>query len=155
MIFRYSITTICMLALASISIAMNQDQVRESDKNSTVLERPLPPAFADELEVGSQLEVFDLILTDESVQKLEKQGRLVLKVSEDVAETVTSIQVRLENSLPTTDFMKLTTSPHWNPQNNTLVFRFADKLLSQLKHCLLYTSPSPRDRTRSRMPSSA
>ena len=26
---------------------------------------------------------------------------------------------------------------------------------SQLKNCLLYTSPSPRDRTRSRMPSSA
>ena len=25
----------------------------------------------------------------------------------------------------------------------------------QPKHCLLYTSPSPRDRTRSRMPSSA
>ena len=24
-----------------------------------------------------------------------------------------------------------------------------------LEHCLLYTSPSPRDRTRSRMPSSA
>ena len=27
--------------------------------------------------------------------------------------------------------------------------------IAQLKHCLLYTSPSPRDRTRSRMPSSA
>ena len=27
--------------------------------------------------------------------------------------------------------------------------------LAQLIHCLLYTSPSPRDRTRSRMPSSA
>ena len=27
--------------------------------------------------------------------------------------------------------------------------------LEQLKDCLLYTSPSPRDRTRSRMPSSA
>ena len=25
----------------------------------------------------------------------------------------------------------------------------------KLNHCLLYTSPSPRDRTRSRMPSSA
>ena len=25
----------------------------------------------------------------------------------------------------------------------------------KLKYCLLYTSPSPRDRTRSRMPSSA
>ena len=30
-----------------------------------------------------------------------------------------------------------------------------DKLVEQLSDCLLYTSPSPRDRTRSRMPSSA
>ena len=29
------------------------------------------------------------------------------------------------------------------------------KLPDDIKHCLLYTSPSPRDRTRSRMPSSA
>ena len=29
------------------------------------------------------------------------------------------------------------------------------QMLQQLKSCLLYTSPSPRDRTRSRMPSSA
>ena len=28
-------------------------------------------------------------------------------------------------------------------------------ITSQYMHCLLYTSPSPRDRTRSRMPSSA
>ena len=28
-------------------------------------------------------------------------------------------------------------------------------LLEHLRRCLLYTSPSPRDRTRSRMPSSA
>ena len=28
-------------------------------------------------------------------------------------------------------------------------------LYQKLKFCLLYTSPSPRDRTRSRMPSSA
>ena len=27
--------------------------------------------------------------------------------------------------------------------------------MAQAKYCLLYTSPSPRDRTRSRMPSSA
>ena len=30
-----------------------------------------------------------------------------------------------------------------------------DKYLASIKSCLLYTSPSPRDRTRSRMPSSA
>ena len=30
-----------------------------------------------------------------------------------------------------------------------------DSLLTQFSHCLLYTSPSPRDATLSRMPSSA
>ena len=30
-----------------------------------------------------------------------------------------------------------------------------EKIIRQVKRCLLYTSPSPRDRTRSRMPSSA
>ena len=33
--------------------------------------------------------------------------------------------------------------------------KFCIKCLRQVKSCLLYTSPSPRDRTRSRMPSSA
>ena len=32
---------------------------------------------------------------------------------------------------------------------------FRDDLYEDYKACLLYTSPSPRDRTRSRMPSSA
>ena len=32
---------------------------------------------------------------------------------------------------------------------------YEGSLLAVLKTCLLYTSPSPRDRTRSRMPSSA
>ena len=31
----------------------------------------------------------------------------------------------------------------------------ADRVAELIKTCLLYTSPSPRDRTRSRMPSSA
>ena len=37
------------------------------------------------------------------------------------------------------------------------IFAFQEdlKLLSLEESCLLYTSPSPRDRTRSRMPSSA
>ena len=35
------------------------------------------------------------------------------------------------------------------------VVMMLDMGVDQLRHCLLYTSPSPRDRTRSRMPSSA
>ena len=38
------------------------------------------------------------------------------------------------------------------PQRQAL---FDTLLARQYEHCLLYTSPSPRDRTRSRMPSSA
>ena len=40
---------------------------------------------------------------------------------------------------------------------NDLPNDFSDlvKLILNLNGCLLYTSPSPRDRTRSRMPSSA
>ena len=36
-----------------------------------------------------------------------------------------------------------------------LGFGRSDQPQARLKDCLLYTSPSPRDRTRSRMPSSA
>ena len=35
------------------------------------------------------------------------------------------------------------------------IFPVKQKFISELDICLLYTSPSPRDRTRSRMPSSA
>jgi len=33
--------------------------------------------------------------------------------------------------------------------------KHTEKAIAEIKACLLYTSPSPRDRTRSRMPSSA
>ena len=43
------------------------------------------------------------------------------------------------------------------PQPEVLLQTTIDLLVKgdMLYHCLLYTSPSPRDRTRSRMPSSA
>ena len=41
-----------------------------------------------------------------------------------------------------------------NNKNNTY-FKNIDENVLEFHICLLYTSPSPRDRTRSRMPSSA
>ena len=38
---------------------------------------------------------------------------------------------------------------------DTPTFDFEGEGYDDIPHCLLYTSPSPRDRTRSRMPSSA
>ena len=40
-----------------------------------------------------------------------------------------------------------------DPQRATVIFQGPENVLYDI--CLLYTSPSPRDRTRSRMPSSA
>ena len=62
-------------------------------------------------------------------------------------------------------FCIFTGQPHQNylePQSNTVVnleglelFSIEEAVAVNSQGCLLYTSPSPRDRTRSRMPSSA
>ena len=41
------------------------------------------------------------------------------------------------------------------PRNEVLLKPQLSGIVAEIMHCLLYTSPSPRDRTRSRMPSSA
>ena len=55
-----------------------------------------------------------------------------------------------EGKSPSNRWIQLATvSENSEPRLRTVVFR------GWYKDCLLYTSPSPRDRTRSRMPSSA
>ena len=44
---------------------------------------------------------------------------------------------------------------HVQDENQELVLVEEGRMGEQQKHCLLYTSPSPRDRQKSRMPSSA
>ena len=53
-----------------------------------------------------------------------------------------AINEMIENNLQGVEFIAVNTDAQ-------------DLKLSKCKTCLLYTSPSPRDRTRSRMPSSA
>ena len=43
----------------------------------------------------------------------------------------------------------------WLPDGSLIIVSMLDRKLMKLKDCLLYTSPSPRDRIASRMPSSA
>ena len=51
---------------------------------------------------------------------------------------------RIESGIDKTDFQRK------EEMKNEIFMK-----MGQAKNCLLYTSPSPRDRTRSRMPSSA
>ena len=95
--------------------------------------------------------------TAELVQILHRQAdKLEMKLAEDGAEEVAKRSrgtprvagrlLRRVRDIALVERAKLVTAV------------IADKALTQLgvdKTCLLYTSPSPRDRTRSRMPSSA
>ena len=51
--------------------------------------------------------------------------------------------------------LSLSTAIHTEADSPENLARFQEEAKQQKKGCLLYTSPSPRDRTRSRMPSSA
>ena len=70
------------------------------------------------------------------------------------AATVATVAPKASRAAPETaktNRFKLKYAPHFNMFKHSA----GDDLTDQLKFCLLYTSPSPRDRTRSRMPSSA
>ena len=49
----------------------------------------------------------------------------------------------------------LLVTPYYNKPTQKGLYEHYKKIADEVSICLLYTSPSPRDRTRSRMPSSA
>ena len=59
-----------------------------------------------------------------------------------VSDDDNAIRIILEESLSSSGF-------------DVKTFSSGDDVVNELKNCLLYTSPSPRDRQKSRMPSSA
>ena len=64
------------------------------------------------------------------------------------AEGMEIYEKALRGEIGKEDALFLARHPH-------ILFKIADALREQEKGCLLYTSPSPRDRQKSRMPSSA
>ena len=66
----------------------------------------------------------------------------------------TNHEYTLPKTLPTGEKIALGQCKRYS-FNQDLVFTSPDFVAYHEKTCLLYTSPSPRDRTRSRMPSSA
>ena len=81
--------------------------------------------FSDTAASRYSLALYELAEENKNVQEIENQSSAVIKL--------------LDNS---EDFESLIKNP-------------TNKKEDQINICLLYTSPSPRDRTRSRMPSSA
>ena len=109
------------------------------------------------LTVGEKVE---LVAEDERKQKLEFTGGsafLISEVKSSGSDTMKEVH-EVEMCMP--DFIKN------DLEENFVITRFDQKISDTVNEvltpiteraiaCLLYTSPSPRDRTRSRMPSSA
>ena len=75
----------------------------------------------------------------------------------EIRTRITSV----ESTMQITSAMKMVSAAKFKRSQDAIVQmrpfakKFNDILLNVSSTCLLYTSPSPRDRTRSRMPSSA
>ena len=102
---------------------------------------------------------FSLINIDDKILLVHNGGGVVMKIEKNIIS-------RLDDSFATMHkfmgdlFVREGQLHHFGGyglwRTNNIMLRFYDgKNQSQQWDCLLYTSPSPRDRTRSRMPSSA
>ena len=107
----------------------------ESDSDRRFLGQRLTEAVVKQVELGTPLTI-----TDPSIANSFLRGRLV----RDQKNTVTENQFDDGRAVRTSFRVEI----DW-------VDRAGVPLMPRRSVCLLYTSPSPRDRTRSRMPSSA
>ena len=105
----------------------------------------------------------DVILMDEPLGALdaltrEKMQSLILDLWKTTGKTVILVTHSVEEALYLGDRL-FVMAPRPGRIHSDYELPFAEAGLTtdsrELKACLLYTSPSPRDRTRSRMPSSA
>ena len=92
------------------------------------------------------------------------EGTLFL---DEIGDLPQELQMKLLRVIETKEFRRLgstqskkvdiriVAATHQNLEEEIQAGRFREDLFYRLNTCLLYTSPSPRDRTRSRMPSSA
>ena len=89
---------------------------------------------------------YSIIVKDDLYDKFDVEDKILLKNLDDDSTTVATI----DRKEP--DFRTL----HFTPASGFNIYKDKCEIYkSKGNLCLLYTSPSPRDRTRSRMPSSA
>ena len=85
--------------------------------------------------------------------RITKSGNYLLSVLDDVGELIFSRRFTLYENIATVG-VSVSRSRNTSGMDKEQTVNFLVNH-PQIRICLLYTSPSPRDRTRSRMPSSA
>ena len=95
------------------------------------------------------------------IDTLVEQGRLDQIAINNAVEERDDLKAKLQTSLDNAANLKITIGDRnvqiseLNDTITELKEQHKAELIEEYRACLLYTSPSPRDRTRSRMPSSA
>ena len=94
--------------------------------------------------------------TKRKTGKREKESVLREEFKVDAAATAVAKHEAEQRALPTTGAVRVSLCSADKPSEKKLVvLQRAPHIDELLKVCLLYTSPSPRDKRQSRMPSSA
>ena len=104
---------------------------------------------------GAALNTNNLDYLDNCIDYFDDMSKIIIAVDSDAPGQ--ALQTELIRRLGA-ETCYITTFDDCKDANEYLVKHSSKELLSRItnaKPCLLYTSPSPRDRTRSRMPSSA
>ena len=144
-----------------------QKHLRESDNSKTIIQ-----VLRDGSELDIQIKPDPILVRDaKEIARLIKRNRLFrdqLNVEQSKLETDLVKAVRASSSNEQAyrklnqivDRFNLSHTAVITPWVAKNIFGEGDKYhlglyLQKIKHCLLYTSPSPRDATLSRMPSSA
>ena len=96
-------------------------------------------------------------LTQELGLKRERLALLALLLGSDYTEGISGIGIvnAMETIATYPSLDELKSFREWLESPDLDAFRAVTKAAKKGKSCLLYTSPSPRDRQKSRMPSSA
>ena len=121
----------------------------------------MPEEIQNDAEIMNKLKGARLKLKEEDIRRCLRNDKPLINHVIDF-DSYAAVWNKIKDSKPA---LRIEDSILWSFQksNKGLVAlaAFAEKLpdadgkTTLAKHCLLYTSPSPRDRTRSRMPSSA
>ena len=130
-----------------LNLGVNDTMIAQQAANMGV-ENSLPQPVDPEIQsISSSLQQ----IREQSERTEQQYNNLVSGVDDRVKQAVTGADQPITSELP--DFLKeaVADPPGGNPSLQTNMEKMRDKV----RACLLYTSPSPRDKSSSRMPSSA
>ena len=142
---------------------MQEGEAIESKLLSRQIEKAQRKVESHNFDIRKNLLEYDDVSNDQ--RKVVYHQRNELMEADDIQESIKSIREEVVEMTVDQFIPPESHEDNWDPEGlmNALEKDYLLPLKisqwikqdSQLNSCLLYTSPSPRDRTRSRMPSSA